>query len=161
MAETNRGGKEDKERQLQERVLAYRILESRIDSLAKQREFLAGRLVELQTTLESIGEIEKGGEEMLFPIGSAAYTLGKVVDKTRMIVEVGAGIALEKDFQEAREILKGRMKDIQDALVTVQRNMQETSESLQILEPEIQRMIDRQQINEQSGQNPDADAGAS
>lgn len=76
-----------------------------------------------------------------------------------MIVEVGAGIALEKGSQEAKEILKGRMKNIQDALVTVQRNMQETSESLQILEPEIQKMIDKQQRGQQGGQQNGQQSG--
>jgi len=160
MAETTDA---NKQQELQEKVLAYRLLESRIDGLAKQREFLAGRLVELQTTLESVEEIEKGGEEMqtLFPLGGEAYAFGKVVDKTKMIVEVGAGVAMEKTVGEAKEVLKGRMKDVRDAIVTVQRNMQEAGESLQMLEPEIQSMIDRRQQNEEqqtgkSDKSPDA-----
>jgi prefoldin alpha subunit len=152
----NKDNRQNKQQELQEKVLAYRLLESRIDSLAKQREFLAGRLVELQTTVESIDEIEKSGEETLFPLGSEAYAFGKVIDKTKMVVEVGAGVALEKNIQEAKGILKGRMKDIQDALVTVQRKMQETSESMQMLEPEIQQMLENQQKEQGQGrQQPD------
>jgi len=137
-------------RELQEKMLAYRILESRINSLAKQREFLAEKLVELQTTLVSIDEIEKSKDEILFPLGSEAYTFGKILDKNKVIVEVGAGIVLEKNITEARDILHKRMNDFENALTTVQRNMQETSESLQVLEPEIQQMIDKQHSQQQT-----------
>jgi prefoldin alpha subunit len=139
--------KEQKE--LQQKMLAYRILESRIDSLLKQREFLANKLVDVQITLESIDEIEKSKEDVLFPLGSAAYTFGRIVDKNKMIVEVGAGVALEKNLTEARDILNERMNDVENILTTVQRNIQEASESLQTLEPEIQQMIQKQQSQSQ------------
>jgi prefoldin alpha subunit len=138
-------GEQKEQKELQQKVLAYRILESRIDSLLKQREFLANKLLELQTTLESIEEIEKSKEYVLFPLGSAAYMFGKIVDKDKMIVEVGAGIALEKNFTEACDILNERKNDIENALTTLQRNIQEASESLQMLEPQIQEMIQKQQ----------------
>jgi len=137
------------QKELQQKMLAYRILESRIDSLMKQREFLANKLVEMQTTLESIDEIEKSKEDVLFPLGSAAYTFGRVTDKNKMIVEVGADVAIEKNFTEARDILNERKNDMENALTTVQRNIQEASESLQILEPEIQQMLQKQQSQSQ------------
>jgi prefoldin alpha subunit len=147
MATKEEQRKEQKE--LQQKMLAYRILESRIDSLLKQREFLANKLVDAQTTLESIDEIEKSKEDVLFPLGSAAYTFGRIVDKNKMIVEVGAGVAIEKNFIEARDILNERKNDVENVLTTVQRNIQETSESLQMLEPQIQEMIQKQQSQSQ------------
>jgi len=147
------------QKELQEKVLAYRLLESRIDSLLKQREFLANKLVELHATLESVDEIEKSKEDVLFPLGGAAYTFGKVTDKNKMLVEVGAGVALEKNFTEARDILNERKNDIENALTTIQRNIQETSESLQVLEPQIQQIIERQQAQQQPQQNANQDVG--
>jgi len=147
------------QKDLQEKVLAYRILESRIDSLLKHREFLANKLVEVQTTLESIDEIEKSKEDILFPLGSAAYTFGRIVDNNKMIVEVGAGVALEKNLTEARDVLNERKNDVENALTTIQRNIQEASESLQVLEPEIQQIIERQQAQQQPQQNANQDVG--
>jgi prefoldin alpha subunit len=149
------------QKELQEKVLAYRLLESRIDSLLKQREFLANKLVELHATLESVDEIEESKEDVLFPLGSTAYTFGKVTDKDKMIVEVGAGVALEKNFTEARDVLNERKSDIESALTALQRNIQEVSESLQTLEPQIQNMIEKQQSqqSQQLQQNVNQDAG--
>jgi len=147
MAERN------EQRELQEKVLAYRILESRVNSLSQQRQFIANKLVEIQITLNSIDEIEKSKEEIIFPLGSEAYAFGKVTDKSKMIVEVGAGVVLEKTVEEAKEILKSRMTDIENALTTVERNIQEASESLEVLEPEIQQMIERQQNESRGSEN--------
>ena len=148
MTEKDEQNEMNEQREFQEKVLAYRILESRLNSLAQQRELITNKLIEIQTTLNSIDEIEKSKEEVLFPLGSEAYAFGKVADKTKMIVEVGAGVALEKTVGEAKEILKSRMTDIENALTTVQRNMQEASESLEVLEPELQQMMEKQQRHE-------------
>ena len=138
------------QKELQEKVLAYRILESRIDGLLKQRELLANRIGELRTTLDSIDEIEKSKENILFPIGSMSYTFGKVVDKDKIIIEIGAGVALEKNLKEARDILNERNNDLENTLTTIQRGIQEASDSLQMLEPQIQQMIEKQQSQQQS-----------
>src|SRR3990172_2410421 len=133
---------QEEQKELQEKVLAYRILEGRMEGLLKQREMLAGKIVEMHITLDTIDEIEKSKEDILFPIGGEAYTFGKVVDKDRLIVEVGAGVALEKNLAEARDILGGRKEEMENALTTIQRNMQEISDSMQFLEPQIQQMLD-------------------
>ncbi|OGM93011.1 prefoldin subunit alpha [Candidatus Wolfebacteria bacterium RIFCSPLOWO2_01_FULL_47_17b] len=150
MARKDEQMKEQKD--FQEKLIAYRVLEARIDSLLKQRELLANKLVEIQTTLESIDEIEKSKDEIIFPLGSNAYMFGRAVDKDKIIVEVGAGIALEKNVTEARDILNKRKGGMENALTTLQRNIQEASDTMQTLEPEIQEMIDRQQQAQQQTQ---------
>lgn len=125
-------------KELQEKIVAYRILEARLDSLLKQRDMLATKLVEIQTTLQSMDEIEKSKEEVLFPIGSEAYTFGKIIDKKKMIVEIGANVALGKTVEEGKKILDKRKLEMEDALNSIQRNITEISSSLEQLGPEIQ-----------------------
>lgn len=96
------------EKELQEKVMVYRIVESRIDALMRQRDLFLNKILELQNTIASVDEIAKSKEEILFPIGSEAYSFGKVVDKDKIIVEIGAGVALEKNFEEAKEIIRKR-----------------------------------------------------
>jgi prefoldin alpha subunit len=127
-------------KELEEKVLAYRILEAKLDSLLKQRNMIASKLIEIQTTLESINEIEKSKEEVLFPLGSEAYTFGKVMDKKKIIVEIGANIALEKTIEEGKETLKKRKLELENALDTTQKNIMEISSSLGQLGPQIQEL---------------------
>lgn len=126
---------------LQEKILAYRILEARLDSLVKQRDLLANKILEIQISLNSIDEISKSNEEILFPIGSQAYAFGKVIEKNKLIVEIGAGVALEKNVGEAKEILNRRKKEIESGLGEVQKSVLEISAGLELLGPEINELV--------------------
>jgi prefoldin alpha subunit len=127
-------------KELQEKILTYRILEARLDGLLKQRDMVVSKLIEIQTTLASIDEIEKSKEEILFPIGSEAYTFGKVIDKKKMIVEIGANVALEKTVEEGRQTLNKRKEEMENALNALQKDIAQISAGLEQLGPEIEEM---------------------
>ena len=139
------------ERELQEKIITYRILESRIDALLKQREIIVSKLMELQTTLASMEEIEKDGEEILFPLGSEAYSFGKITNKKKMIVEIGARVALEKNVDEAREILNERKSEMENALNALQKDIMQISSGLEILGPEIKELSERLEKEPKAG----------
>lgn len=139
------------QKELQEKILTYRILEARLDSLLKQRDMLASKLIEIQSTLDSIDEIEKGKEEILFPIGAEAYTFGKVTDKKKMIVEIGANVALEKTVEEGKQILNKRETEMENTLNVVQRGIAELSSGLEQLGPEIQELGKKLEEEAQAG----------
>jgi len=138
-------------KELQEKILTYRILEARLDSLLKQRDILASKLVEIQTTLQSIDEIEKSKEEILVPIGSEAYTFGRITDKKKLIVEIGANVALEKTVEEGKEILNKRKAEMGNALNSIQKSILEISSNLEQLGPEIQELAGELEKTSEAG----------
>ncbi|MGC8812739.1 MAG: prefoldin subunit alpha, partial [Candidatus Aenigmatarchaeota archaeon] len=99
------------EKEFQEKILVYRLLEARLNSLMKEREMLLTKLVEIQTTIQSIEEIKKN-DEILFGIGSEAYAFGRIKEKGKFIVEVGGEVALEKTTEEAKKTLEKRKLEI-------------------------------------------------
>jgi prefoldin alpha subunit len=129
------------EKELQEKILVFRLLESRFENMVKQRDVLASKIVELQITLNTIDEM-KTGDDVLFSLGSSAYAKGKLSDKNKIIVEVGAGVVLEKGLDEAKQILSSRANEIQRVLMKIQRELTEISSELERLEPEIQQIAD-------------------
>jgi len=131
------------EKELQEKMLTYRILEARLESLLKQRDMVASKLLEIQTTLASMNEIEKSNEEILFPIGAEAYTFGKVIDKKKFIVDIGANVALEKTAEEGKQILNKRKEEMENVLNSMQTDIAQISSTLEVLGPEIQMMAEQ------------------
>ena len=127
------------EKDLQEKILTYRVLEARLDGLLKQRDALIAKLIEMQSTIASIEEIEKS-DEFLFQIGSQAYTPGKVIDKNNIVIEVGAGIALEKTAKEAKETLESRKKDMENFLSEMQGEIETISSTLESLGQELNEL---------------------
>ena len=139
------------EKELQEKLMTYRALEGRIGSLAKQHDMFASKILETQSTIDSINEINaqgkgaKGTNGILFPLGSAAYTRGAVADKDKLIVEVGAGIALEKTVEEGKAILEKRKKELEEAMGVLQNEMQNISGMMQKIEADAQHMVSKAQ----------------
>lgn len=139
----------EREKELQAKLLVYRALESRMNTLAKQQNMFASKILEIQSTIESIDEIKKGEKEeakdILFPLGSAAYTKGTVADRNRLIVEVGAGVALEKTSDEAKMILEKRKKELEGAIEVLQKELQSISVMMQKIEFDTQGIIQQAQ----------------
>jgi prefoldin alpha subunit len=125
-------------KEMQEKILTYRILENRLDSFLKQREMVVSKLIEIQNTLSSMDEIEKSKEDILFPIGAEAYAFGKVVDKKRVMVDIGANVILEKTVEEGKQILEKRKAEVENGLNEMQREIAEMSAALEHLGLEIQ-----------------------
>ncbi len=128
------------EKELQEKMLIYRTLESRLGAFAKQSQLLTEKIGEIAATVLSIEEVEKNRSKVLFKLGSESYIQGKISGDT-ILVEVGAGVILEKQFGEAKQILFKRRGELEYALREVQKNVLELSNAMSRLAPEINEMI--------------------
>jgi prefoldin alpha subunit len=128
------------QKKLEEKILTYRILEARLNALTRQRNLIVNKIIEIESTLQSIDEIEKSDREMLFSLGSEAYATGKITDKKKIIVEVGANIALEKSIEEAKKTLRKRRGELENSLNAVQNEIINISSFLQVLAEEIRKL---------------------
>jgi prefoldin alpha subunit len=127
------------QKELQEKIIVYRILEMKLNSLLRQRDLIASKILEVGGTLAGINEIEKSGE-ILFPLGSDAYTFGKITEKNKIIVEIGAGIALEKSIEESKIFLEKRKTELENVLAQTQKDISEISSAMSQLSKEIQSL---------------------
>jgi len=127
------------EQNAQKKLVLYQMLNNKAEVLAKRREMLLGKLIELQSTLNSVQEIDKKTEDMYMPIGSSVYLNASVKNADKMIVGIGADIALEKDLKETKDMLDDRTKIIQDGIGTLEEEMLKIGKQMAGLEPEIRR----------------------
>jgi prefoldin alpha subunit len=139
------------EKKLQENMLAYRMLESRLGNIARQRDMIVSKIMEIQSTLITVEEIEKGSEDVLFPVGSAAYIRGKPADKEKIIVEIGAGVVMEKTLVETKKLLKDRKKELELAIDSLGKEMQNMASSMQKIEADAQEMVIKAQKKQKFG----------
>lgn len=133
------------EKELQEKILTYRVMEARLDGLVKQRDMLINKIIELQSTLSSIDDLKKSDGEVIFPIGSEAYKVARAIEKDKLIVEIGANIALEKTTEEGKIILDKRKKELENFINQVQQEIARVSNAISQLQPEIQEMANKLQ----------------
>ncbi len=127
---------------LQEKIATYRFLESRMQALSDQRNVAANRINEINSTISSLGEIENNKGEILFPVGSSAFVPGKIVERNKIIVEIGANIAIEKNFEDAKKALEKNRAEIEKISKEIENEMRETSKIMENLAPEIENMAE-------------------
>ena len=128
---------------LQEKIATYRFLESRMDALSNQRDVATGKINEINSTIGSIGELEKTKGEVLFPVGSSAFIPGKISEQSKVIVEIGANIAIEKNFEDAKKALEKNREEIEKIEKEIENEMRETSKVMETLAPEIESMAQK------------------
>lgn len=129
------------EKQVQDKVLAYRSLEGRMDALVRQQDAFISKVAEINSTLASIDEAAESPADAMVPLGTAVYARGNIDGKSKLLVEIGAGVAVERTADEAKAILEARRKDLEQAIETLQKDMQTIVAMLQRIESETQAMM--------------------
>jgi prefoldin alpha subunit len=133
----------EEEKDLQEKILAHRLIEARIEGLLRERETLIKSLLEIGESIKGIEELKKKGEDVLFSLGSQTYVPCKIVEKDKIIVEVGANVAIEKSLEEGRKILEKRKEEMEKAIANIESAINQLSSSLKDLSEEIREMIEK------------------
>ena len=100
-----------------------RMLESYLEEINNRENISIKAIIESKAASKATENLEKANfEDILFPIGSGLLIkLGKT---PTFLVNIGAGITIEKNAEEVKEFLDTRIKDIEEAMktLTVQKN---------------------------------------
>lgn len=115
----------------EQKLLDLRMLEARLEALAKHREFVATRILEIDTTVNSIDEISKANSNVIFHVGGEAFMPASPSKEGKVIVMIGADVAMEKDVSDAKNILASRRKEAEDALKQVQSEMEALNKKIE------------------------------
>ena len=126
---------------VQERILAYRQLEERMDSLVGQQASFISKVSEINSTLGAIDELASGKGDAMVPLGTAVYAKGMLDTAAKLVVEIGSGVAVERAPDEAKAMLEARRKDLGQAIDVLQKDIQTVAAMLQGIENEMQAMM--------------------
>ena len=105
---------EEQARQLFQQM---QMLESYFTDLAQREETLFNVLREATSASESIKSLkQKPVSDTLVPIGMGTYVQTKISSSDKIVLNIGSGIAIEKDPDAAINYLEARIKEIEIAL---------------------------------------------
>lgn len=91
------------------------LLEETAEALQSRINMVDAAITDLiyaNSTLEGL-EKNKVGSELLIPIGGNSYIKANLDDPDTVIVGMGAGVSVEKTFQEAKEVIKKRLEGLE------------------------------------------------
>ncbi len=131
-----------KQKEIQEKVLVYQILQNQLEQFTKQATIIETSLSELEMTKGTLSEMKsvKQESDTLFHIGSGCYGHGKLLDQSKFLIEIGAGIMANKTLPEALSIMDARKKEIEKVRSSLHAEMEKVSNSMNQIGLELQKL---------------------
>lgn len=130
------------EEQGQQLLYQMQMLESYTVSMDQKEETIMTFLREAISSVESIRGINQNQEfESLIPVGLGTYVKANISGASKVLLNVGAGIVVEKDHNSAINYLESRIKELQVALNETASQKHQLLVRLEQLKQEMNRLI--------------------
>jgi prefoldin alpha subunit len=105
------------EEQAQQLLYQMQMLESYAASLEQKEAAILNFMREAIASIDSIRGIKQNPQaESLIPVGLGTYIKANISGDSKVLLDVGAGISIEKDHDSAINHLESRIKELQVAL---------------------------------------------
>ena len=104
------------EEEIRRLLAAYQQYQAQADGIMRQlslTQLTAEGLERASTAADALGRAEVG-QEIMVPIGSGSFIHATLASKEKVVLNVGAGVHIEKDAAEAKEILNVRKAEVQE-----------------------------------------------
>ena len=93
------------------------MLENYFTDLSQREATLYGILKEASAAIESIKSLsQKSDSDTLVSIGMGTFVKAKISSSDKLVLNIGAGVSLEKDSISAVNFLEARIKEIEVAI---------------------------------------------
>jgi prefoldin alpha subunit len=95
-------------------IMQVQYFENVAQSLQQRFNYVEATIAELQVALNTISEISKesGGADILVPVGAGSYLRAKAADVEKLIVGIGADVAVERTVKEATDAYQIRIDEL-------------------------------------------------
>ncbi len=131
------------EDQAQQLMHQMQVLESYFADFAQRENTLLNVLKDTTLAIESIKGIgEKTESDTLVPLGMGTFVKTKISSNDKIVLNVGAGVAIEKDKEAAINVLESRIKEIEVALNETAAQKQEVAAKLEQGKAEMNRIAE-------------------
>ena len=134
---------EDVIRQLASEI---RILEGSIGVLQSRLDIVRAAINEVtlaHNTLEGVKKLQSG-ESTLVPVGAGSYIRMQLEDSKKLVMGVGAGVAVEKDVESSVTELKARLEELEKARTSLQQQLDQTATRYQQDREALEDLLRRQ-----------------
>jgi len=129
---------------LRSKLLEFQLVESRLKVLESRRNLILSKIAEIERTIQCLNDVQKSGEsEILLSIGSNVYVPGSLKKSEKFLVELGAGVIVEKNFEGARSFLEKRLKILENGIASIENEIVNLSQRLNELEREIRKKVEK------------------
>jgi len=124
------------ENEMEQTMQALEMAKMRLESLGKDAELLQSSLTEHARAIETLKALSttKEGNDILIPVGAGAFIPAKATGANWAMIGIGAGLTVEKKFDEAVAALEKDAAEIElqeRKMITEMKNLEKQTGALQ------------------------------
>ena len=123
-----------------------RILEGSIGVLQSRFDIVRTAINEVtlaHNTLEGVKKLQNG-DSTLVPVGAGSYIRMQLADSKKLVMGIGAGVAMEKDVESSETELKARLDELDKARTSIQQQLDQTATRYQQDRDALEDILRRQ-----------------
>ena len=130
------------EERAQQLMQQMQMLETYFADLSQREGTLYGVLREATAAIESIKSLNKRPDsDTLVPVGMGTFVKTKISSNDKIVLNIGAGISIEKDSESAINYLEARIKEIEVAIQDTAAKKHDAAAQLEQGKSQINQLI--------------------
>ncbi|MCK5560472.1 MAG: prefoldin subunit alpha [Thermoplasmata archaeon] len=140
MPEDNDSINIENQQELQQSMMYLEYIKEQITVLKEQFEILELAVKEHYQAIDTLKDFENLGKnnEILVPIGADSLVFAKVVDHSKVILNIGSGLAMEENLNDGIEKLTSRIENIEDNKNKIETTIQNLQQQATMLTSSIE-----------------------
>ena len=131
---------ENVQRQMAKLAYQAQVYQQQQQLLQQQLAMLDNGVRELNLTLASLESLDKAKGPSYFTIGSGAFVKAEKFDSRKVLVNVGAGVFVEKECEQAIVLVKKRIDNARSAVQRLSAEFESLGNRLRELEQKAQQL---------------------
>ena len=134
------------EEQAQQLLYQMQMLENMFGELTQKQNSIINIIREANSAIHSIKGIDTQSEsDSLVPLGLGAFAKSKINSNEKIIINVGSGVAIEKNHNDAINYLESRLKELEIALQDTNQQRQQVAANLEQGKQQMQTLMQKSQ----------------
>lgn len=143
-------GLPQKENQLRQLVTEMRMMEGTVNTLQQRLQVVLASVSELRLAKQSLGDLKdiESGNNLLVPVGGAAFIKASLGDVDKVVVGIGADVSLEMEYDDAVKDVDERLQEMEKAQNSIEQQLGQIMAQLEAhqsvaerLSAEIQQVV--------------------
>jgi len=125
--------KEISPKEVERSAIEMELVRQRMQELEQHLVMLETRIQELEVIKSAMESLEED-KDALIPIGPGVLVKGKILDKEKVLMEVGANFVIEKDVRGAKETIERSQEKIEKAMLSMKAELADLYDRMREIE---------------------------
>ncbi|MBD3207458.1 prefoldin subunit alpha [Candidatus Bathyarchaeota archaeon] len=139
---------QEKERRLRQLIGEIQMMEGSVNALQQRLQLLNAAVSELnmaQNSLKDLKDIDKGSP-LLVPVGGGVFMNAELGEIKKVIVDLGADVSMEMNYDRAVEDVGERLSEMEDAQNSVREQLSQIIAQMQSHQQMAERLSRELQV---------------